>query len=76
MGWLDRIPLFVLVLLAVVLGLAPFTPQPHVVEKLVMLSQERLVRPVDVFDLALHGTPWILLALKLARSAGTRAARR
>jgi hypothetical protein len=24
----------------------------------------RLVRPIDWFDLVLHGTPWVLLILK------------
>jgi len=28
-----------------------------------------LVRPVDIFDLLLHGTPWLLLLLALLRRA-------
>jgi hypothetical protein len=33
-----------------------------------MLSKGQLVRPIDWFDLALHGAPWVLLILKAASS--------
>ena len=62
---LDQLPWGVVIILCATLGLAPFTP-PHVVEKLVMLSKGSLVRPIDWFDLLFHGTPWLLLMLKLA----------
>ena len=65
MKWLDRIPLSLLLPLAVVMALAPFTPEPHLWEKLKMLASGTLVRPIDIFDLFLHGTPLLLLALKL-----------
>jgi hypothetical protein len=45
------------------LGLAPFAP-PHIWEKLKMLAHGELVRPIDWFDLVLHGTPWVILVLK------------
>ena len=48
------------------LGLAPFIPEPHLVEKLRMLSHGELVRPIDWFDLLLHGTPWLFLIAKVA----------
>ncbi|HUT40309.1 MAG TPA: RND transporter [Gammaproteobacteria bacterium] len=66
MQWLDRIPLALLLPLAVVLALAPFTPEPHLLEKLRMLFSGTLTRPVDIFDLFLHGTPLLLVILKLA----------
>jgi hypothetical protein len=66
---LDQIPFSIAILAALTLGLAPFTPEPHIVEKLRMLFQGTLVRPVDWFDLALHGAPFVLLALKLIRLA-------
>ncbi|WP_322242689.1 RND transporter [Tabrizicola sp.] len=69
---LDKLPLLLLVVLALTLGLAPFTPEPHLWEKLKMLGAGTLVRPVDVFDLAMHGVPWLLLAAKLARLALNR----
>ena len=65
--WLDTVPLPILVGLALTLGLAPFQPEPHVIEKLRMLSQGTLRRPVDIFDLVMHGTPWILLVVRLIR---------
>lgn len=70
MKWLDRLPLSFLVIAVLTLGLAPFLPEPHVWEKLRMLATGTLSRPIDIFDLVLHGTPWVLLALKLARQAG------
>ncbi len=67
MAWLDNIPLGPLAIIAVVLGLAPFTPQPHLFEKLGMLFTGTLTRPIDIFDLLMHGTPVVLLVLKLLR---------
>ncbi|HEX9844817.1 MAG TPA: hypothetical protein VGC20_18815 [bacterium] len=55
----------VLIVLALTLGLAPFFPQPHLVEKLRMLFSGTLSRPIDIFDLALHAAPWALLLYKL-----------
>jgi hypothetical protein len=52
-----------LVILCLTLGLAPFTP-PHIFEKIQMLSQGTLKRPVDWFDLVFHGIPWLLLFIK------------
>jgi hypothetical protein len=43
------------------LGLAPFRPEPHVVEKLRWLVEGHPFRPVDGFDLFMHGAPWIWL---------------
>jgi hypothetical protein len=72
MAWLDRIPLWILVAVALTLGLAPFVPEPHVWEKLKMLAAGTLSRPIDIFDLVYHGAPWLLLVLKLARMAQKR----
>ncbi len=67
MEWLDRQPLWLFALFALTLGLAPFTPEPHVWEKLTMLASFQLTKPIDIFDLLLHGAPWALLILKLSR---------
>ena len=72
MAWLDRIPLWILVAVALTLGLAPFVPEPHVWEKLKMLAAGTLSRPIDIFDLLYHGAPWVLLLLKLVRLAQRR----
>ena len=66
MKWLDKIPLAMLLAVAVFLALAPFSPEPHLWEKLKMLFEGTLVRPIDIFDLLMHGAPLVLLALKLA----------
>lgn len=73
MKWLDAIPLWVFVTGAVFLGLAPFTPEPHLWEKLKMLADGALSRPIDIFDLFLHGAFPVLLTIRLVRVA--RAAR-
>jgi len=62
---LERLPLPLLVVLSLTLGLAPFTPQPHLFEKLQMLFASTLTKPVDIFDLIMHGTPVVLLVLKV-----------
>ena len=62
--FLDKVPWGIIILLCLTLGLAPYKP-PHILEKLQMLFGGRLVRPIDWFDLFLHGSPWILLVLKL-----------
>jgi hypothetical protein len=62
---LNRIPISLLIVLCLTLGLAPFTPEPHLWEKLKMLAMGELVQPIDMFDLLLHGTPWLLLMIKL-----------
>jgi hypothetical protein len=72
MEWLDKLPLAVLLILALTLGLAPFVPEPHLWEKLKMLAAGTLSRPLDIFDLLWHAAPWLLLAAKLVRMATTR----
>jgi hypothetical protein len=72
MKWLDRIPLAPLALIAIMLGLAPFVPEPHLVEKIGMLFHGTLTRPIDIFDLFLHGAPLLLLVAKLVRMAAMR----
>jgi hypothetical protein len=65
--WLDRINLTMLAIPAVFLALAPFAPEPHLWEKLKMLAAGTLVRPIDIFDLLMHGLPLVLLIIKLVR---------
>lgn len=65
--WLDSIPYATLIIISLTLGLAPFVPEPHVWEKLRMLAEADLKRPIDIFDLFMHGTPWVLLIVKGVR---------
>ncbi len=67
LNWLDDVSLPMLILAALLLGLAPFFPEPHLWEKLKMLFAGTLSRPLDIFDLFLHGAPVVLLLLKLVR---------
>lgn len=69
MEWLDKIPLWLLVVLSLTLGLAPFYPEPHLWEKLKMLAQGTLTRPIDIFDLVYHAAAPVLLIAKLVRMA-------
>ena len=70
---LDWLPLPLLVVLCLTLGLAPFVPEPHLLEKLKMLVAGELGDPMDIFDLLLHGAPWMLLLLKLILKPASRA---
>lgn len=56
------------------LGLAPFFPEPHIIGKLRwLLGGGHGMAAIDVFDLALHGAPWVWLAIAIARlDDGTR----
>jgi hypothetical protein len=44
---------------------APIKPMPHVVEKILMLINGTLSRPLDIFDLFYHLFPLMLLVLKV-----------
>ncbi len=67
MQFIDEIPLALLFAMGLTLGLAPFVPEPHIWEKLKMLAAGDLRLAVDWFDLLLHATPWVLLAIRLIR---------
>lgn len=72
MRWLDRFPLGLLIVVAAWLAVAPVYPEPHLVEKLRMLTQGTLTRPIDIFDLLLHTVPLVLLAIRLWRELRRR----
>lgn len=63
---LDKIPYPTLIIFSLALGLAPFIPEPHIWQKAKMLIAGELVRPLDMFDMLFHGSPWIILGLKVA----------
>lgn len=67
MSWLDAIPLWLIVAVAAWMAVAPIVPEPHLIEKLRMLSLGTLKRPLDIFDLLFHLAPLALLGLKLLR---------
>lgn len=53
-------------LLCVTLGLAPFTPEPHILGKIKWIAGgAKGMQAMDWFDSLLHGFPWLLLAVWL-----------
>ena len=71
-AFIDGLPLHILIIASLTLGLAPFVPEPHIWEKLKMLAAGTLVKPIDIFDLLMHGAPLVLVALKLVSMARSR----
>ena len=66
--WIDNLDWGIVIVLCLTLGLAPFSP-PHIVEKLQMLVKGKLVKPIDWFDMFMHGVPWLVLIIKAVLSA-------
>lgn len=69
MKYLDRLPMSSAVIFALLLGLAPFLPEPHLLDKLRMLFAGQLTQGIDVFDLLMHAAMPIVLLIKLYRRA-------
>ncbi len=65
--WFDSISIYMLLIPAVFLGIAPLVPEPHLIEKLRMLSEGMLSRPIDILDLLMHSIFIILVLIKLIR---------
>lgn len=61
---IDRLPWLWVTVIAAWLAAAPIVPEPHLIEKLRMLSQGTLNKAIDIFDLLLHATPLLLWAVK------------
>jgi hypothetical protein len=65
--YIDRIPILPLAVVAVFMALAPFKPEPHLLEKTRMLFEGQLTRGIDIFDLFWHSLFIVLLIIRLAR---------
>ena len=65
---LDKISYSIIIPIAILMFLAPFRPMPHALEKMNMLLNGTLTRPVDIFDLFFHLFPVLILLLKGIRS--------
>lgn len=61
----------VLLPVALLLALIPFG-NPHLLQKLQMLTAGTLSRPLDIFDLLWHAWPLVLLGIKAGRDLGRR----
>ena len=64
---IDKIPLAALAIFALLMMLAPFVPEPHLLEKLGMLADGELTRPLDIIDLIMHSFLLVLLLIRLIR---------
>lgn len=63
---MKRLPLAVA--LCVTLGLAPFSPEPHLWGKLKwVFGGAKGMGFMDWFDLILHGSPWVFLIIVLVQ---------
>jgi hypothetical protein len=71
--WIDKLPLMPLAVIALLLAVLPLHSTPHLVEKIGMLFQGVLTKPIDVFDLFMHGTPALLLVIRVIRMGIKRA---
>ncbi len=65
--YIDNTSIYLFLVASLSLGLAPFVPMPHIVEKLMLLFSGSLTKGIDIFDLLFHGTPWLLLITKIIR---------
>ncbi|MDQ7075775.1 MAG: RND transporter [Gammaproteobacteria bacterium] len=65
--FIDKLPWVMLIVGTIFLGSAPFVPEPHLVEKLRMLFEGSLSKPMDIFDLFLHASMPTLLIVKTSR---------
>lgn len=62
--FLNKISYSSLIVAAILMGLAPFFPIPHTIEKSQMLLRGELTKLLDIFDLLFHLFPILLLGLK------------
>jgi hypothetical protein len=59
--------LIIAVILCLTLGLAPFTPEPHLFGKIKWVMGGAVgMQLMDWFDLLLHGAPWVYLLYVLS----------
>ncbi len=47
------------------LGLAPFSPEPHIWKQIMNITLGRKMLVMDWLDLLMHGAPWIALIVLL-----------
>lgn len=62
-NFLAKLPYDILILAAIMLAIVPIG-EPHLLQKLNMLFNGTLKKPLDIFDLFMHSTPIVLLILK------------
>ena len=63
--FLDKLSYSVLIVASSWMLIAPIQPMPHVAEKILMLKNGTLQKPLDIFDLFFHLSPLVVLILKV-----------
>ena len=62
--------------MSLTLGLAPFTPEPHIWGKIKWVMGGAVgMQPMDYFDLLLHGAPWVFLIVQIVKEVSQRSNR-
>jgi hypothetical protein len=65
LSWASK-NIILLALACLTLGLAPYSPEPHLWGKLKWIAGgAKGMQLMDWFDFLLHATPWVLLVLAL-----------
>lgn len=57
------------VIASLTLGLAPYTPEPHIWKQILNIYYGRPMEGIDWFDLLMHGAPWLFLFFVLGSMA-------
>jgi hypothetical protein len=58
-------PYRILIPLALLMAVLPISPEPHLLQKLRMLSEGALTRPIDIFDLFWHSWPMLVIGIRV-----------
>lgn len=69
LDFIDRLPFITVIVVAVMMALAPFFPEPHLVEKARWLMTGHPFKLIDVFDVFWHLLPLGLVAVKVLRGS-------
>ncbi|MCU7835395.1 MAG: RND transporter [gamma proteobacterium symbiont of Taylorina sp.] len=65
MNFINNLSFPVLIILAILMAIAPFGAEPHLIEKWNMLMAGTLRKPLDIFDFLMHSAPFILFVIKV-----------
>ncbi len=65
--FLNKLSYSTLLLATIFMLLTPISPMPHVVEKILMIKNGILYKPLDIFDLFFHLSPLTLLIIKIIK---------
>lgn len=61
---ITSIPWSIIIILCLTVGLAPFSPEPHLLEKIRLIFLGQLHSLVDIFDFFFHLSPFVLFIIK------------